>query len=102
MPDISTVVTAERFSQGYTFQGYLDSIGENSARFAPHMTAFRLAPADAKFFKDTTRGLGGLKVLGIGEDWCPDVHRGLPVLARIAEAGGMELRFFPATRTWTS
>jgi hypothetical protein len=33
-------------------------------------------------------------VLALAEDWCPDVFRGLPVMARIAEAG-MELRIFP-------
>ena len=31
----------------------------------------------------------------IGEDWCPDVYRGIPVMARIAEAAGMEMRVFP-------
>jgi hypothetical protein len=35
---------------------------------------------------------GPAKVLVIGEDWCPDVFRGMPVMARIAEAAGMELR----------
>jgi len=34
-------------------------------------------------------------VLVLGEDWCPDVFRGLPVIVRIAEAAGMELRVFP-------
>ncbi len=31
----------------------------------------------------------------LGEDWCPDVYRGMPVIARIAEASGMEIRIFP-------
>ena len=31
----------------------------------------------------------------IGEDWCPDVYRGMPTVARIAEAGGMDMRIFP-------
>ena len=31
----------------------------------------------------------------IGEHWCPDVWRGLPIIARIAETAGLELRFFP-------
>ena len=38
---------------------------------------------------------GPAKVLALGEDWCPDVFRGLPVMVRIAEAAGMELRIFP-------
>jgi hypothetical protein len=31
-------------------------------------------------------------VLVIGEDWCPDVFRGMPVMQRIAQTAGMELR----------
>tara|TARA_B110000263_G_scaffold227944_1_gene220640 strand:- start:627 stop:1025 length:399 start_codon:yes stop_codon:yes gene_type:complete len=31
----------------------------------------------------------------IGEDWCPDVFRGMPVFARIAEAANLETRIFP-------
>jgi hypothetical protein len=30
----------------------------------------------------------------IGEDWCPDVWRGLPMMARLQEATGMEVRYF--------
>jgi hypothetical protein len=30
--------------------------------------------------------------LVIGEDWCPDVYRGIPVAKRIADAAGLELR----------
>lgn len=95
MSEIKQVVTADRYAQGLIFDAYLDSIGENRARFTPHITAFKLSPADAKFFHDTAMGFGGVKVLAIGEDWCPDVHRGLPVMARIAEVANMELRFFP-------
>ena len=36
----------------------------------------------------------GIKALCIGEDWCPDVWRGLPVMARISELTGMEVRLF--------
>jgi hypothetical protein len=38
---------------------------------------------------------GPAKMLVLGEDWCPDVFRGAPVLMRIAEAGGLEVRLFP-------
>ena len=36
----------------------------------------------------------GIKALCIGEDWCPDVWRGLPVISRIGELTGMEVRLF--------
>ena len=35
------------------------------------------------------------KLMIIGEDWCPDVFRGMPVFARIAEAADIEIRIFP-------
>ena len=95
MSEIAKVVTGDRFAKGLTFQSYLDSIGANRQRFDPHISDFRLTSADARFFEDLGKKAGGLKVVAIGEDWCPDVHRGLPVLAKIADAGNMELRFFP-------
>ena len=94
MSETASVITAARYAKGATFREYLDSIGTNRQRFDPHIADFRLTSADARFFEDLGKKAGGLKVLAIGEDWCPDVHRGLPVMARIADAGNMELRFF--------
>jgi thiol-disulfide isomerase/thioredoxin len=37
---------------------------------------------------------GPAKMLVLGESWCPDVFRGAPVFARLAEAAGIEARFF--------
>ena len=37
---------------------------------------------------------GPAKILVISEDWSSDCRRDVPVLARLAEAGGMELRIF--------
>ena len=95
MSEIARLITQERYTQGLTYEGYLNSIGENRARFTPHIEAFHLAPADAKFFKGIVGRVGAIKIVAIGEDWCPDVHRGLPIVAKIAEASGMELRIFP-------
>jgi hypothetical protein len=38
---------------------------------------------------------GPTKMLVLGEDWCGDVVRGLPVLARLAEAAQFEMKMFP-------
>ena len=95
MPETAMVVTAQRYSQGFTYEGYLNQLGDTRQRFAEHSAAFRLASSDAQFFKDVVQRLGSMKVLAIVEDWCPDVHRGLPVMAAIAQASGMEMRVFP-------
>ena len=89
------LLTAERFSKGLTNEAYLGAMGEMRQRFAEHEAAFKLSADDARFFSDLVRKLGGVKVVAIVEDWCPDVHRGLPVIAAIARASGMELRVFP-------
>ena len=48
------------------------------------------------FFKELAqRPNGPAKMLVLGEDWCGDVIRGLPVLARIAEAAEIPISIFP-------
>ncbi len=91
----ATVITAQRYSQGFTYEAYLNQLGDTRQRFAEHETAFRLASTDAQFFKDIVQRLGHIKVVAIVEDWCPDVHRGLPIMAAIAQASGMDMRVFP-------
>jgi hypothetical protein len=86
MSEIAMVLTAQRYSQGFTYEGYLNQLGDTRRRFAEDSAAFRLASSDAQFFKDVVHRLGGLKVLAVVEDWCPDVHRGLPVVDAIAHA----------------
>jgi hypothetical protein len=38
---------------------------------------------------------GPAKLLVSAEEWSSDCHRDVPMLARLAEAGGLELRIFP-------
>jgi hypothetical protein len=94
MTDTSQVITPQRYVGGFTYESYLAQMTDNRERFQEQDTAFKLAEADAGSFKDIVKRLGGLKALAIVEDWCPDVHRGLPVLAKIARASGTELRVF--------
>lgn len=90
-----TVITANRYSEGLTYEDYINHLGDTRQRFAEHSAAFQLALADAQFFKGVVQRLGPIKVLAIVEDWCPDVHRGLPIMAVIAQTSGMEMRVFP-------
>lgn len=92
----TSVVTPERFSSGFIYSDYISQIKVNKNRFRELYDNFRLGPEDTEFFRSAARRPGGpAKILVLGEDWCPDVYRGLPVMARIAEASGMELRVFP-------
>jgi len=91
-----SVVTAERFAAGLTYQEYRERIQRNQAKFDYNYNETRLDDDDARALRElASRPDGPARVLALGEDWCPDVVRGLPVMARIAEAAGMELRVFP-------
>jgi hypothetical protein len=92
----TSVVTPERFKQGFTYADYIAQIKVNKARFQGYYNDFHLKPEEAAFFQAIARRPDGpAKMLVLGEDWCGDVVRGLPVLARLAEAAGLELRIFP-------
>ena len=90
-----SVVTAQRFAAGLTYQEYTERIQRNRAKFDYNYGEAGLADDDARALRElASRPEGPARVLALAEDWCPDVFRGLPVMARIAEAAGMELRIF--------
>ena len=92
----TSVVTPQKFTEGFSYSDYIDQIKVNKDRFNGFYNDYPLKPEDAAFFKELAgRPNGPAKMLVLGEDWCGDVVRGLPVLARIAEAGGMEMSIFP-------
>jgi hypothetical protein len=91
-----SVVTNDRFNSGLTYKDYISRIQRNKQKFEYNYNETALSEDDAAAFRSLASREGGpAKVLALGEDWCPDVFRGLPVMARIAEASGMELRVFP-------
>ena len=91
-----SVVTPERFAAGMTWQQYREHIKRNREKFEYNFAETALTDEDVEAFRSlAARPDGPAKVLALGEDWCPDVFRGLPVMVRIAEAAGMELRIFP-------
>jgi hypothetical protein len=91
-----SVVTPERFAAGMTWQQYREHIKRNGDKFDYNYAETAIADKDAEAFRSlVARPDGPAKVLALGEDWCPDVFRGLPVMVRIAEAAGLELRIFP-------
>jgi thiol-disulfide isomerase/thioredoxin len=92
----TSVVTPQRFSAGLGYADYLAQIKVNKARFDGFYSGCQIRPEDVASFRELVdRPNGPAKMLVLGEDWCGDVVRGLPVLARVAEAAGMELRIFP-------
>lgn len=86
-------ITLERFNTGKTFQQYLDSGINNRELFERNYKGLTVTPEQEKHLK-ALAATGVARIAVIGEDWCPDVYRGLGVAQRIAEAAGIELRFF--------
>jgi len=92
----TSVVTPQRFDQGFRYADYMAQIKVNKPRMEGFYNDFKVQPEDARAIQQLVRKPNGpAKMLVLGEDWCGDVVRGLPTLARLAEATGMELRVFP-------
>jgi hypothetical protein len=115
------VITAERFAKGMTFDEYVAYVGsaENLAREAfggaylpdggstagprkDNSGIFRDRYARARLTDQQTAAIrwlaaqpnGPAKIFVISEDWSSDCRRDVPYLARLAEAGGLEMRIF--------
>ena len=96
MAEQTSVVTPERYSSGFTYDDYIAQIKVNNDKFEEFTaTSTDVLSADDIAFFTKAANAGAAKMLVVGEDWCPDVYRGLPVFLRIANAAGMELRVFP-------
>ena len=91
-----SVVTKERFATGMTYKEYIGQIAVNKDRFEENYKNCEISAEDKAFFTKVAKmPNGAAKVMVIGEAWCPDVTRGMPAAARVAEAGGLEMRVFP-------
>src|SRR5882672_4820890 len=115
-----SIVTAERFARGMTFDEYVKYAGsaenlaregfgsyfpdsgsmsaprkDNSGVFRERYTKARLNDQQVTAIKWlAAQPNGPAKILVISEDWSSDCRRDVPWLARLAESGGLELRIF--------
>jgi thioredoxin family protein len=106
-----SVVTPQRYASGMTFPEYLAYIGsaDNLKREASggeprrdmsgvmraRYDAARLSPTQAEAWRWlAAQPNGPAKVLVISEEWSSDCRRDVPMVARIAEVAGLELRLF--------
>jgi hypothetical protein len=106
-----TVVTPERYASGMTFEEYLtytaspENLRREGVDGAPRVDMSgrmrtwheSLALSDAQ--RAAIRWLaahpeGPRRILVISEEWSSDCRRDVPMLQRLAEAGGLEFRIF--------
>ena len=92
MAQLTIPLDSARFAKGMTWKDYMAQRGDTRARTAEHSSKASLTDEERKFFS----GISQVKyVLMLGENWCGDVHRNSPMIARIAEAmPNAELRMF--------
>jgi len=90
MAQLRIPLDEKRFAAGLTWKDYLAQMGDTRARTEENYSKASLTEDERKFFS----GLGQVRyVLMLAENWCGDVHRNSPLLARIVEAmPGAELR----------
>ncbi|MEO8539605.1 MAG: thioredoxin family protein [bacterium] len=90
-----SVITLDRFKTGKTFQQYLDSGIKNRELFENNYNGLTVSAEQKAALQElAARPNGPHHMVVIGEDWCPDVYRGAGVAQKIAEAAGIEMRFF--------
>jgi hypothetical protein len=117
---MASIVTADRFARGMTFDDYVKYVGtpenlaregfsayhpdagsiggprkDNSAVFRERYAKARLADYQAAAIKWlAAQPDGPARIVAVSEDWSSDCRRDIPMLQRLAEAGGLELRIF--------
>ena len=92
---MESVVTPERYEQGISYKEWMEKIDRNEEKFADNYNETTLNEEDVARIKALmAKPNGPAKVLALGEAWCPDVVRGMPVAARLCEATGLEMKIF--------
>jgi len=79
------------FQKGLTADEYINSMTKNKDEMLSVYEGFKLTGADHSKL-EPLRALG-LRVISITEDWCGDALLNNPILLRIAEVAGIEVRF---------
>ena len=92
MAQLTIPLDSARFAKGMTWKDYMAQMGETQKRTEDNYNKAMLS-ADDKAFFGAVKGVKN--VLMTAENWCGDVHRNSPLMARIVEAiPGAELRVF--------
>src|SRR5579871_3375402 len=90
---LTRAVPPETFAKAKTYEEYTASISQNREKFADNFAKTNVPDEYAARLRAlAAKPNGPAKLLVIGEDWCPDVYRGMPVAKRIADAAGFEMR----------
>lgn len=79
----------ERFEKAHTFVEYLETVEKNRELWHSVYERVRL-PEDV--LEEARELAGGWRLVALSEDWCGDAVNTLPVVARLADEAGWDLR----------
>ena len=82
-------MTEERFERAPTFPAYLEGVAKNRDLWHEVYARARLP---RELIEEARAMPGRWRLLALSEDWCGDAVNTLPVIARLAEAAGWDLR----------
>ena len=90
-----SVVTPERYQQGISYAEWMQQIDRNQDKFEQNFNEMKLNADDVAAIKKLMALPNGpAKCCAIGEPWCPDVFRGMPVMAKLAQALDLDMKIF--------
>jgi hypothetical protein len=92
MAQVKVPLDAQRFATGLSWKDYMAQMGDTRARTEENYQKAVLTEEERQFFS----GIGQARyAMMLAENWCGDVHRNSPLLARIVEAmPSCEMRVF--------
>lgn len=79
------------FEKGMTAREYIDSMRVNREEMIGIYNHFSLSPEVRSFYEELREKR--LRAVVLTADWCGDAMLCVPILMRVAEAAGIELRF---------
>ena len=86
------VLGAARYEGAPTFSAYLDSVAKHPELWHG---VYRTAVVSGESAERLRQIPGTWRLLALSEDWCGDAVSILPVIARLAERSGTDLRVLP-------
>lgn len=92
MAQLQIPLDADRFAKGLKWKDFVAQMGETQAKTEHNYEKSKLADEERRFFGGITQVKYAMM---LAENWCPDVHRGAPLIAHVCEAmQGCDLRVF--------
>jgi thiol-disulfide isomerase/thioredoxin len=86
---VTITIDPARYDAAPRFPAYLESVTQH-AEFWQGM--YRTAVIPSEVVERMRANSDGMRLLVLSEDWCSDCFSAVPLIARLAEAAGVELR----------